>query len=172
MIPDTMAYKRTLLGYCMGMHLYEPDGHGWILYGKLGSGKTTLGALILKYCLAKGGRVITFRATDMLDRLMSYKEQVAPNGAPLLTALTNVTYLMVDDLQEEDGNRLRKLETVLRARYDDQFPTVITTNMPKERVFDIPWLRDIIEDRYHGEEIIGIDWRKRPPAGRATSSLL
>lgn len=171
MIPNSMPYKKPILGYCLRMEIYEPGGWGWILYGKLGSGKTALASLILKYCLAKGGRVLSFNASDLLNKLALYDPPPVPSGAPLQTALAKVNYLLIDELQEEDVKRLKNLEIVLRARYDDRLPTVITTNLPKERIFEIPWLRNMIEDRYEGAEIVGIDWRKNPPPG-STKSLL
>lgn len=171
MIPNSMPYKKPILGYCLRMEEYEPLGLGWILYGKLGSGKTTLATLILKYCLAKGGRALSFNASDLLDKLSLFSPPPVPCGASLHEALAKVNYLLIDDLQEEDVKRLKKLEIVLRARYADLFPTVITTNMSKEQVFELPWLKDIINDRYEGAEIAGINWRKSPPNG-STRSLL
>ena len=171
-IPDTMSYKAPIKGYCMTLEQQEPDGIGLILYGKYGTGKTALAALVLKYCLAKGGRVLSFRSADLIDRLMSFKPQFAPNQAPLRTALANVNYLLIDDLEIEEGTRLRKLESILKKRYDERFPTIITTNKPKEKLFEISWLRSIIEDSYVGIEINGINWRKRPPQSPPSGSIL
>lgn len=171
-IPDSMPYKKKVLGYCKTMEQWEPDGIGWIFFGKLGTGKTTLASLVLKWCLAKGGRVLSYRHADLIDRLMSFKPQFAPNQAPLGTALANVNMLLIDDLEIEDGNRLRKLESVLRQRYDENLPTILTTNHEKQQLFEIEWLKNIFFDRYKHAEVNGIEWRSRPPDAPPTTSLL
>jgi len=179
MIPDDLpvnekgfTYKQELFNYCRTMEHWEPMGIGWILYGGFGTGKTALGSLILKYCLAKGGRVLSFRYADLLDRLMSFKPQFAPNGAPLAVALANVNYLLIDDLEVEDGERSRKLETVIRRRYDERLPTVITTNESSDRLGEIDWLRDMVKPSFYTYDINGVNWRQDPPSRPSDGSIL
>ena len=179
MIPDDLpknergfTYKQEIYNYCRALHVMEPQGFGWILYGGFGTGKTALGCLILKYCLAKGGRALSFRYADLLDRLMSFKLQFAPNGAPLDVALANVNYLLIDDLEVEDGERSRKLETVIRRRYDECLPTIITTNESSDRLSEIEWLRDMVKPCFYTADISGVNWRQDPPSHPTNGSLL
>ena len=179
MIPDDLpldkqgrTYKKRLYDYCRTLEQWEPMGIGWVLYGGFGTGKTALGSLILKYCLAKGGRALSFRYADLLDRLMSFKPQFAPNGAPLDIALTNVNYLLIDDLEVEDGERSRKLETVVRRRYDERLPTIITSNESIELLGKIDWLRDMVKLSFKTGDINGVNWRQDPPSHPSSGSIL
>lgn len=171
-IPDSLDYKEPILNYCRGFEFWEAQGLGLILHGKFGTGKTTIGSLVLKYCIAKGGRALSYRYIDLMDQLTNYRAHFAPNGAPLDVALIGVNCLMIDDLEIETGDRLRKLESVLRRRYDDNLPTVITTNRTKEDLFEILWLKDIINNSYLAYDIEGINWRKDPPPISHNGNLL
>lgn len=170
MIPDSMPYKAPLLGYCKTFDIWEAQGVGVILLGEHGKGKTSLGSLVLKWCLAKGGRSLSYRYNDLVDRLMSFKPQFAPNGAPLGIALRSVNCLLIDDFEIDKGVRLQKIESVLRSRYDECLPTIITTNQSRKQLFEILWLKDILNS-YAAFDVDGIDWRKRPPDTTSTSIL-
>ncbi len=163
-IPDGYDYKNIIKGYVAGMHLYELAGLGVFLYGDIGSGKTSIGSIILRNALARGGSILSIRMVDMLDELTARRPVDLTNGSSLINALKKVNYLLVDDLTPEDKIwRTNKIESVLRARNDEKLPTIITSNMPKDDVFNIPWLKSIFFERYLGVKVTGIDWRKKPP---------
>jgi len=165
MVPDSMPYKKDIATYCKALQIFERRGLGLLLYGSLGSGKTSLGTIALKYCLAKGGRALSFRVAYMLDQLISFKPRELPNGAPLIEGLENVNLLLLDDLEKEtDRRRIAALETVIRARYDDELPTIITTNLKKEDVFEFEWLKSMLHDSYYHYKVEGINWRALPPS--------
>jgi DNA replication protein DnaC len=164
-IPDGFDFKQIIKGYIAKMHLHERAGLGLFLYGSVGSGKTSLGSIVLRNALARGGLVLSMRAVDMVDELTSRRPVDLPNGSSLINGLRNVNYLLLDDFVAEDKVwRTNKIESVLRARYDERLPTIITTNMTKDDVFEIPWFKSFLFERFIGVKITGIDWRKNPPA--------
>lgn len=175
-IPNSAPYKKPIQDYCTAFEVWEQQGLGLILFGDWGSGKTTLGTLVLKYCLAKGGRSLSYRYSALIEKLTQFKAQFAPNGAPLEIALTNVNCLLIDDFEIEEGRqrgeRLRKLETILRRRYDENLPTIITTNQEKKKLFEVTWLKSMIQNSYLGFPITGIEWRKNPPLISHNGNLL
>lgn len=168
-VEDSMPYKQRIMDYIDNMPEHERNGKGLVLFGPLGSGKTSIGTIILRNALARGARALSIRSADMVDELMSQKPMVLPNGAPIKEALTNVNYLLLDDFVKENVDwRLRKVENILRARYDNDLPTIITTNMKRDEMFKIDWFKSLISDktRYDGIEISGERWRVDPPVGR------
>jgi len=163
-IPDGFAYKDILKGYIAGMRSYEQAGLGLLLYGHLGSGKTSIGTIVLRNALARGGSILSIRSRDMVDELTSRRPIELENGSTLVNGLKKVNYLLIDDLLPEDKSwRETKIESVLRARNDERLPTIITTNMGQEDLFNIQWFKSLIFERYLGVKVTGIDWRKQPP---------
>ncbi len=165
-IPDTFDFKQSVQDYIDDMPNLEAKGKGLILFGPLGSGKTSIGTIILRNALARGARAISIRSTEMIDKLCSKNQHRLPNGAPLLEGLYNVNYLLLDELEPEDKDwRERKLESVLRHRYSEDLPTIITTNMSRKEMFAIRWLKSLLSDKskYDGIQIDGINWRADPP---------
>lgn len=165
-IPDNLEFKAKIQGYIDDMPEMESSGHGLILFGPLGSGKTSIGTIILRNALARGARALSIRSTDMIDKLCSKHQHRLPNGAPLIEGLHNVNYLLLDELEPEDKDwRERKLESVLRHRYSEDLPTIITTNMSRKELFAIRWLKSLLSDKakYSGIPIDGINWRAEPP---------
>lgn len=76
----------------------------------------------------------------------------------------NVRVLVLDDLGKEYGSKYddTSFDEVLRARYDKGLPTIITTNVPRER-----WAKQYGEamgsfafEAFHRVAIIGQDLRK------------
>lgn len=165
-IPDNSPYKKQIKDYIDNLPDNEQAGVSVVLHGPLGSGKTSIGTIILRNALARGARVLSIRASDMVDDLLSKKQRLLDNGAPLREGLTNVNVLLIDDLAiESEAWRRRCLEGILRRRYDDQLPTIITTNMGPKEMTSLPWLTSLFSDKSHymGIEIKGINWRRDPP---------
>lgn len=142
-------YKRQLLEYIKEMHNHETEGYGIVILGPVGRGKTGLGCIVLRNALARGGRALFMQSSEIIDRLTSKDPGTLPNGAPLLEGLHNVNYLLIDDFEiEPQFWRMRHLQSVIRHRYNDQLPTIITTNIKKEKLFGESWLKTILFDRF------------------------
>lgn len=166
-VPDELPHKIAIKRYIRHLHdWYEPAGCGLVLYGDTGVGKTALGSIILRNVLARGGYALSIRSSEMVDHLCAnYDFRFGPEWPPLIEMLRGVTCLLLDDFVEEDKDwRLRHVENVLRARYDEKLPTIITTNVNKDDMFAINWLKSLFIERYHGVKVGGLNWRLKPPS--------
>jgi len=164
-IPERCEFKRTIKDYILNMRENEQKGLGFLLYGPYEKGKTALGTIILRNALARGGRALSFRASDIMNRLASKYPLPLPNGAPLRDGLCSVNYLLVDDLEEEHFHwKGQLLRDVLRERYDEKLATVITTNLAREQLFALGWLKTTFHDAYINVNMINApNWRSDPP---------
>jgi len=163
-IPDHLSYKDVIAGYIMKIHEYERGGYGLLLSGEFGTGKTSLGSIILKEALMRRARCFTVRCAVMVDRLWSKQRQELPNGAPFEEGLTNVNFLFIDDFEVFDSTpKNRAVEQIIYARYARRLPTIIATNLKWKDVFDLPYLKSLLTDRYWPCPVVGINWREKPP---------
>ena len=167
LIPDCMQYKDKIKTYIDNMPEHEVNGLGIVLFGPLGSGKTSIGVIILRNALARGGRALFIRASDAIDVVADTgRPRLLPNGAPITEGMKHVNYLLLDEVKSTEPDwRLRKLENVIRSRYDNSLPTIITTNMTRSEMESIGWLKSLFQDRskFMGVEVAGINWRRNPP---------
>lgn len=110
--------------------LYRQDKCGLILCGTVGNGKTTMmDAIIDLYTgqLQHKGRSIGFRRIDAIELNRCTDER--------LDELKKHPLLAIDDLGTENvsvkvyGNEVSPVTEILYHRYQQQLPTVITTNL-------------------------------------------
>ncbi len=117
---------------------FAENPEGWrILMGGYGCGKTHLAAAIANYQLEHGRPVIFSTVPDMLDHL---RASFAPNAQigydKRFREWRDVSLLVLDDLGSESPTdwAKEKLYQLLNTRYVRELPTVITTNVPTERL--------------------------------------
>ena len=117
---------------------YAQNPDGWLLIqGSYGVGKTHLAAAIGHECLARGEKVIFSTTPDLLDYL---RAAYAPNAEvsydQKFDQMCTVPLLILDDLGAESATpwAQEKLYQLINARYRTKLPTVITTNMPLEKI--------------------------------------
>lgn len=173
-INDKLRYKKVIKNYIRHMHdRYEPNGIGLLLHGPYGTGKTSLASLVAMCCLAKGGRSFFVRATDLIRAVKSFTPVCIRDGVPILEMAKKVNILVIDDLEVDDPD-IRKIETVMRWRDDEDLSTIITSNIQENRnTGERPkktdnWLQSIAAQRLIGVKIVGPedgghDWRRNPP---------
>ena len=162
-IPDRLPYKKTIKRYIRRLHLYERCGYGLILYGELGNGKTSLASIILRNALAREGRVLSIRATKLMDALLSKYPPRLPSGVTVCEAAERVNFLLIDDMAHDDADwRGRVLEDIVRSRYDEKLPTLITVN-DKNVVYELKWLKSLAFEAFEGIGVDGVNWRRKPP---------
>lgn len=117
---------------------YADEPRGWlVLTGNSGSGKTYLAAAIANHCI--GLRISTYFMVvpDLLDHLRATfgpKSEVTYDE--LFEQVRNVPLLILDDLgaQTSSSWATEKLFQVLNHRFNSRLPTVITTNVPLDRL--------------------------------------
>lgn len=165
-ISDELYYKKLIKGYIAKMHEYEPKGIGLLIYGELATGKTSIGTIVLKNALARGGRVLSMRCSQLIDGMLKPERAILPNGLNIRQGLLseNYNYLMIDDFYIDELDwRFKQVETVLRSRYDSKLPTIITTNLTQKDLESRPWLMTLLFERYFRIKVEGINWRLENP---------
>jgi DNA replication protein DnaC len=107
-------------------------GHGLWLFGKTGTGKTSLAMLVSTAALDAGRSVAIYSLPRLLAEIRSTFE-AASEGRYLdfIDRLAAVDLLHVDDVGAENTTPwvLEQLYTIVNARYEEERSIVITTNI-------------------------------------------
>lgn len=164
-IPTWCKYRKPLRDYIRSMHILERHGQGLFLFGEHGTGKTAVGVIALRNALARRASALFISAQTIVSRLNSPRPLPLPNGAPVEEAIRQVHFLQVDDLGSEDRADWKQpeVEDAIRYRYNNDLPTIITTNLEKKQVQEIKWLVSLMTHKVTPLEITGINWRTKPP---------
>jgi DNA replication protein DnaC len=112
---------------------YAHDPQGWLfLHGKCGCGKTHLAVAIAHHVMATKQTGVLFTVVpDLLDHLRATFDPA--NGVAYddrFNAIRNSQLLILDDLGTENATpwAREKLFQIINHRYNEQLPTVITSN--------------------------------------------
>jgi DNA replication protein DnaC len=112
-------------------HRFASDPRGWlVITGPKGCGKTHLAVAIAKERLSFGDTVLMQTVPDLLDNLRSsYKSDTGFEQA--LSLVQRVDLLVLDDYGAESSTpwAREKLFQAINYRYNDDLPTVITSNL-------------------------------------------
>jgi len=112
---------------------YSRDMQGWIFFsGKVGTGKTHLAAAIAHSGLGQGMQVLFSVVPDLLDHLRATFDPGSGTAYDeTFTTIRESDLLVLDDLGTENTTpwAREKLFQILNHRYNDQLPTVITSNL-------------------------------------------
>lgn len=146
---DTPEQKRALAlcqRYAANFERSLATGHGLVLAGKPGTGKSHLACAILQHIMpAHIGAYVT--VMDLIRRLRAgWGGRTGDGEADVLDQLANLPLLVIDELGVQfnsDGERVH-LHDVLDRRYREQKPTILLTNFEDaeliacigERVYD------------------------------------
>jgi DNA replication protein DnaC len=117
---------------------YATNPRGWlILFGNYGCGKTHLAAAIANEALSRHCPVIFTVVPDLLDHLRSTfgpSSEVAYDER--FRTIRDVKLLILDDLGTENTTpwAREKLYQIINHRYNEELPTVITSNRQPEDI--------------------------------------
>lgn len=117
---------------------FASEGRGWlVLKGGYGAGKTHLAAAIANDRIARAETVLFVVVPDLLDHL---RATFAPTSRVTyddrFESIRNAPFLILDDLGAQSPTvwAQEKLFQLLNHRYNEQLPTVVTTNRELEEI--------------------------------------
>jgi DNA replication protein DnaC len=117
---------------------FADDPQGWLLFlGPSGSGKTHLACAIANHRISLGEPVFYIGAADLLDHLRSaFSPTSDTTYDELFEQVKNVPLLVLDDLTLGSASvwAKEKLEQLLHHRFNSRLATVLTTDVPLERI--------------------------------------
>ena len=118
--------------------VFADNPEGWLVFlGPSGSGKTHLACAIANHRLSLGEPVFYIGAADLLDHLRSaFSPTSDTTYDELFERVKNVPLLVLDDLTLGSATTWakEKLEQLLHHRFNTRLATVITTDVPLERM--------------------------------------
>ena len=158
-------------------HWMLAGGSGVFLYGTKGTGKTKLAAIIANERARAGSPVLFASVPDLMaDIRRSFKDETTSEA---VQAVKNTPFLVLDDLGAEKMTEWvgEQLFCIVNHRYNEQLPTVVTSNYSPTQVIahmaTVDKGGNVIDDlqgqrimsRIYGMcervEIRGADWRMR-----------
>jgi len=117
---------------------FADNPRGWLVFlGPSGSGKTHLACAVADHRLKLGEPVFYITAADLLDHLRSaFSPSSNTTYDELFEQVKNVPLLVLDDLTLGSATAWakEKLEQLLHHRFNARLATVITTDVPLERM--------------------------------------
>jgi DNA replication protein DnaC len=147
-MPDSPS-KQKYVEYLKALDDKLKGGTGLMLHGPFGTGKSACASLVLIEVLARSSNRVMFVQSAQLDWMARHRDDTDENGVPDWDVVTQGPFVVVDDVGAErqvDWNNAW-FEEVVRARYNDKLPTILTTNRPLPDLFKkFEWLEGILRD--------------------------
>ena len=142
---------------------YE-DGHGLLIIGDYGTGKTHLAVSILHSILEKDVSSLFVLVPELLMKIRSSFDDKTDSNQ-LIRKIKKVSFLVFDDLgAEKTTDWVREqLFMIINSRYEDMLPTVITSNLPLKELEDKIGPRTVsrLIEMCEGVMLGGEDYRKQ-----------
>ncbi len=110
------------------------SGHGLMIWGRRGVGKTHLSVVVLKRRLSEGVPSLFVYVPDMLSRVRDAYSGRGPSAYELVEGVKNIDLLVLDDLGKErvtDWAR-EQLHIIINHRYAWQKQTVCTSQLGRK----------------------------------------
>jgi DNA replication protein DnaC len=118
--------------------VFADNPQGWLVFsGPSGSGKTHLACAIANHRISLGEPVFYIGTADLLDHLRSaFSPTSDTTYDELFEQVKNVPLLVLDDLTPGSATAWakEKLEQLLQHRFNTRLATVITTDLPLEKI--------------------------------------
>ena len=128
---------------------FAAEPRGWlVLMGPPGSGKTHVACAVANHRLGLGEPVVYTAAADLLDHLRrAFEPDTEIPYDELIEQVKNAPLLILDDLNPETATPWSrdKLEQILNHRFNRRLPTIVTTDVPTDRLDER--LRARVNDR-------------------------
>lgn len=115
------------------------SSNGLLLIGAVGSGKTHIAVAALREVIERGHTGLFCNVVDLLDDLRaSYNPQSSQSGWEILEQIEKADLVVLDDLGAEapTGWVLDRLYQIINRRYEENRPTIVTSNLSLEELSD------------------------------------
>lgn len=159
-IPDNCPHKTDLGAYIENVHEHHERGQGLLLTGDFGTGKTSAGVLILKEAISRGGSALMMPSERISSAVVENTE--FDEDETLWERMQSVDVLLLDDLRREHVKDFGKsvIESLIRRRYDQRLPTIVTTNADVEDlVKKYRAAMEALSEKCPPVEFGGFNWR-------------
>lgn len=163
LIADEAPHKEQVLAFARAMHETEKGGLGLVLSGDVGTGKSTIACQLLIWVLIRSAARCYYVESTEIPSLAIEKPRT-DDGESVWELLRGMAQLLViDDLGNDKntdwgGTVFRR---VLNGRYGHKMPTIITTNLSRDELFErVPRLSELFGDAYEWIDVAGEPWRE------------
>jgi DNA replication protein DnaC len=148
------------------LRTYSETLSGWIvLSGSVGTGKTHLAAAVANATLENGHQTVMFAVVpDLLDHLRAtFDPSRGVDYDKRFNDIRDTFLLVLDDLGTENATpwAKEKLYQIINHRYNQQLPTVITTNQAERAVDERIVSRMLDTGLTKRITLVGEDFRRR-----------
>jgi len=131
--PESQKSVKKVTQYMDRLQNNRKKGIGLYLYGNPGTAKTVLGCIVMMNSLRRKYTCYFTNADHYLELSVTKKDE--PEAREIVKYLSNVDFLMIDDLgreyRDKGGFVEAHLDELIRYRADNLLPTLITTNKPQ-----------------------------------------
>ncbi len=134
---DTVSQQRFVTAF-EAAKAFAASPKGWLAFlGPAGSGKTHLAAAVANERLKLGQAAFYISSADLLDHLRRAANPGAETSPEdLFDQVKNTPLLVLDDLNLETATAWgrEKVEQLLNHRFNARMPTIITADLPLEKM--------------------------------------
>jgi DNA replication protein DnaC len=113
----------------------DRPARGFVLSGRVGSGKTHLLAATLRYLILERGASAQYRETSLLFADIRRGFNEGKSGGEIIARLVDADVLAIDELGRGRGSpfELETLDELIARRYNSGLTTIVATNYSLER---------------------------------------
>lgn len=140
--------------YCQVADKVLEKGHGIYLHGDPGTGKTHLTACMANALLAQGRPVLFTSMGEISKAIRATFDKKGETEQEFMKKLTNIDFLIIDDFGTErltkDDQDLwlqEKVFDIINSRYNNNKPTIITSNHSLQEMMTTRGLSSKTADR-------------------------
>lgn len=156
------AFQGYVLPYRRRLRRAYNHGYSLLFTGDNGTGKTMFMCYVLGRAVAMGFSVYYTTLKRMDTNIKAGFDD--PAAARRLRAMLATDFLAIDELAKEHAKSeflTSELEEILKARYDDRFPTLLSSNSGYNVLTEMygPTIASMLEGRYQRVELDGGDFR-------------
>jgi len=130
--------KKKIAGYLSQIKKMRELGGGLVLWGPNGSGKTSIGAVIIKQARRNGFTALFLSCANIKSIVVNKEMYDSEDGTTLWARAKKVDFLLLDDLGkgslDSQGFGERLIDELIRERYSQNRCTIITTNVNKQNL--------------------------------------